>query len=224
MAGASLSSGLPITLNGSARPNDTSLPYTSTYTWSYTPGANASTVSGPTTGANPTVTFGAPTSGNSSTWTLNLTSTVTVTGIGGVKISTTASAPPVTVTVTGLSGGVYISQVSSATNGAAVPDSNGVLQIGNGPGAVTLSGLVVGGGGTLNTTFTVAQCTNLDYAPSCATTATPVTLTTNNAASTSPSATFTGFAGGTYKVTMVTTSNGNPFGTTTVLIYGTELF
>jgi hypothetical protein len=222
-AGASLSSGLPIVLNGSAAPTDTSLPYTSTYTWTYTPGANASTVSGATTGANPTVTFGAPTSGNTSTWTLNLTSTVTVTGIGGTKISTTASAPPVTVTVTGLSGGVYISQVTSA-NGSAVPDSNGVLQIGNGPGAVTLSGLVVGAGGTLNTTFTVAQCTGLDYAPACSTTATPVTLTTNNAASTSPSATFTGFSGGTYKVTMVTTSNGNPFGTTTVLIYGTELF
>jgi len=223
-AGSSLSSGLPIVLNGSATPNDTSLPYTSTYTWTFTPGANASTVSGGTTGANPTVTFGAPTSGNSSTWTINLTSTVTVTGIGGTQISTTASAAPVTVTVTGLSGGIYLQQVSSNVNGAAVPDGNGVLQLGNGPGTVSFTGLVVGAGGTLNTTFTVAQCTGLDYAPTCSTTGTPVTLTTNNAGTTTPSASWTGFAGGTYRVTMVTTSNGNPFGTVTALIYGTELF
>lgn len=221
--GATLGSGLPIVLNGSAQPNDTSLPYTSTYAWTFTPGANASTVTGSTTGANPSVTFGAPTSGNTSTWTINLTGTVTVTGVGGTKITTTQAATPVTVTVSNLTTGIYISQVTSA-NGAAVPDANGVLLLGNGPGAVTINGLVVGASGTLNTTFTVTPCTGLDYAPSCSTTGTPVTLTTLNAASTTPSASWTGFAGGTYKVTMVTTVNGSPFGTAAVVIYGTELF
>lgn len=221
--GATLGSGLPIVLNGSAAPNDTSLPYTSTYAWTYTPGANATTATGGTTGANPSVTFGAPSSGNTSTWTINLTATVTVTGVGGTKIITTAAATPVTVTVSNLTNGIYISQVASG-NGPAVPDGNGVLLIGNGPGAVSIAGLVVGASGTLNTTFTVAPCLNLDYAPSCSATGTPLTLTTANAAGASPSANWTGFAGGTYKVTMVTTLNGNPFGTATVLIYGTELF
>jgi hypothetical protein len=226
-SGSTLSSGLPVSLQGSAKPNDSSLPYSSTYNWTYTPGANASTVSGPTTGANPNVTFGAPTSGSTSSWTLNLSGTVTVNGAGGTKVTSTASAAPVTITVTNLSNGVYIAQVVSATNGPAIPDSNGVLQLGNVPGAITIAGKVVGGSGTLNTMFTVAPCTDGDssgYSATCSTTGGATILGTTNASSTTPSAIWTGFIGGAYKVTMITTAGGSTYGTASAIIFGFNLF
>jgi len=225
-SGASLSSGLPITFSGSAAPNNQSLAHSSSYTWTYTPGTNASTATGSTTGANPVVTFGAPSSGSSSTWTIGLTGSVTVTSAGGTQITQTASATPITVTVTNLASGVYISQVTGQNTGPAVSDTNGVLQVGNVPGTLTISGVVAGATGALNTIFTVAQCTDggsNGYTATCSSTGPATTLTTSSATSTTPSASWTGFDGFTYKITMTTTAGGNPFGSTTVLVWGTEL-
>ena len=218
-SGATLSSLLPQTLTGSAKPNDSTLPYTSTYNWTFTPGANASTVtvSGGTT-ANPVVTFGLPTSGSSSTWTINMSATVSVTSAGGTIITETGTAAPVTITVTNLKNGVYISQVVGA-NGPGIPDSNGVLQLGNAPGTVTISGMVVGASGPLNTTFTVA-CADPN---TCGTYA--ANLISINGSSTTPSATWaTPGTGGTFQITMTTTAGGSTYGTTSVLVYYTVLF
>src|SRR5262249_49358321 len=149
---------------------------------------NASTVSGPTTGNNPVVTFGAPTSGTSSTWTINVTATMELISAGGTRVTKTASATPVTVTVTNLANGIYISQVKNDLFGnTAFADANGVLNVGNHPRDVDFTGLVVGAAGTLNTTFTAAFC-SLNYDPVCANPGTPVSLTTTNASTTSPTA------------------------------------
>lgn len=223
---ASLSSGLPITMTGSAAPNDNTLPYSSTYNWTFTPGANASTATVSPAGANsanPTVTFGPPTSGNTSTWTIGLTATTTVQGAGGSSIKETASATPVTVTVTNLSKGVYISQVVSSTNGPAVPDPvTGVLNLGNIPGVITISGIVSGGTGTLNSTFTVAPCN--DSTAACTSPGAAMTLPATGAATATPSATWTGFSGGFFKITMTTQSNASTFGTASAVVFGTILF
>jgi len=75
-SGASLTSGLPIVLTGIAKPNDPNVAYTSTYKWTYTPGANASSITINPAGANgpnPSVTFGAPPAGKIATWTIGLT-------------------------------------------------------------------------------------------------------------------------------------------------------
>lgn len=166
---ASLSSGLPITLQGSAKPNDSTLAVANAkYTWTYTPG-DSSTYSGATTGANPVVTFGTPNPGPTSTWKIGLSATVTVNDSQNHPVTSTASATPITVTVSSLSTGVYISQVVSAVTGAGIPDSNGVIVVNNGPtglgtfgtGNITISGLVQGLSAT-NTTFTVATCADVD--------------------------------------------------------------
>ena len=231
---ANLSSGLPITLQGSAKPNDSMLPVANTtYTWTYTPGANASTTSGATTGANPVVTFGAPTSGSTSTWTIGLSATVTVTDSQNHPVTSTASATPATVTVSSLSTGVYISQVVSAVTGPGVPDSNGVIVVNNGDtglgtvgtGDISISGLVQGIGGALNTTFTVASCSDVNgnyYTATCSSPGAATTLTTTNATTTSPSAIWPGASNGTrpagtYKITMTTTDGGSH--TATVLVW-----
>jgi hypothetical protein len=224
-SGAILSAGLPITLTGSAKPNDSSLPYTSTYKWTFTPGTNASTVTvsaAGATSANPVVTFGPPKSGNTSTWTINLTATTTVQGAAGTTITQTASAAPVTIQVTNLSPGVYISQIVSANNGPAVPDSNGVLEVGNVPGTITVSGVVAGTSSTPNTTFAVAVCN--DSTPACSSPGPATTLVTAGASTATPSATWTGFQGGYYQITMTTTSGASTFGNASAVIFGTQLF
>jgi hypothetical protein len=132
----------------------------------------------------------------------------------------------VTVTVTNLSNGIYIAQVVSATNGSAIPDGNGVLEVGNVPGTITISGIVVGGSGPLNTIFTVAPCTDGDasgYTATCSTTGAVTMLTPADPTSATPSAAWTGFNGGAYRITMVTTAGGSPYGTASVIIWGTEL-
>ena len=224
-AGANLSSGLPITLTGSAKPNDSTLPYTSTYNWTFTPGSNASTatvISGGTT-ANPVVVFGLPTSGSTSTWTINMNANVNVAGIGGNQITTPATASPVTVTVSSVSSGVYIADLVGTQNGTlttATPDSTGTIPLYN-PGAQTINGAVIGAVGTLNTTFTVTPCN--DGTSSCTNPGTPTTLTTINPATTSPSAVWSGFPNGYYKINMITTANGVAYGTSSVLVVVTVL-
>jgi hypothetical protein len=225
-SGASLSSSLPITMTGSGTPNENTLPYTTTYAWTYTPGANAGTIAispAGATSANPTVTFGPPTSGNTSTWTIGMTATTTVRSAGGSSIVETAKATPVTVTVLKIPKGVYIAQVTSSNNGVAVPDpTTGVLELGNVPGLITVSGTVSGGPSTLNSTFTVAPCN--DGTAACTTPGTATSLPTTAASTASPSATWTGFSGGYYKVTMTTTAGATTFGTASAIVYGTVLF
>lgn len=224
-SGAILSAGLPITLTGSAKPNDSSLPYTSTYNWTFTPGANASTVTvsaAGATSAHPIVTFGPPKSGNTSTWTINLSATTTVQGAGGTTITQTASSAPVTIQITNLTPGVRIAQIVSANNGPAVPDSNGVLDVGNVPGTITVSGIVTGATSMPNTTFAVAPCN--DSTPACSSPGSATTLVTSGASTATPSASWTGFLGGYYQITMTTTSGASTFGTASAVIFGTQLF
>jgi hypothetical protein len=218
-AGASLSSGLPITLTGSAAPTESTVPFTSTYQWTFTAGANASTVTVNPVGANgpnPTVTFGPPTSGNSSTWTINLTATTTVHSAGGAVLTQTASATPVTVTVTNLPPGAYITKFVDGSSGTVTtPNSSGQVSLFN-PGPQTIFGLVNGATGALNTTFTLS-CADPNGCPI------PGTLTTSNATTSTPSAAWSGFAGGTYKITMTTTSDGKLFSTSSVVVNITVL-
>lgn len=228
-AGASVSSGLPVTLTGSVTPSETSLPLTTTYKWTFTKGANASTVTVNPAGANsanPTVTFGQPTSGNSSTWTINMTATSTVRSAGGAVITKTASAAPVTITVKALTPGDYIS-VSSHYNGPATQGSNGVWNVGNAPGQITFSGLVDGDTSTPTTTFTVQPCTYINFRNIGACLVNefgqPTILTPIGANTATPSATWTGFEGGYYLVIMTTTNGSATYATTSAIIYGTEI-
>ncbi len=226
-AGASLSSGLPITLTGSAAPTESSLPYTATYKWTFTPGANASTATLSSAGANsanPTVTFGPPTSGSSSTWTIKMTATTTVRSAGGAVLTQTASAAPVTVTVTPLSPGDHLS-ISSYYNGPATQGDYGVWNVGNAPGTITFSGVVADAKGTPNTTYTVAPCTFRVAGAYgfCSYVGTATTLATTGANTANPSANWTGFEGGYYVVTMTTTVGSSTFSTTSAIIYGTEI-
>lgn len=224
-SGSTLSSGLPVTLAGSGAPNDSSLQYTTTYNWTYTPGAHASTVTVSPTGAhsaNPTVTFGPPTSGTTSNWTIGLTATTTVSSAGGTILTQTATAAPVTVKVTSIQPGVHIAQVVSSTNGVATPDPiTGALQVGNFPGTVSIKGVVVGGTGSLNSVFTAVFCN--EGTPACSNPSAPVALPVSGATTTAPVATWDGFVGGYYKVTMTTKSGANTVGTTTVVILGTAI-
>jgi len=224
-SGANLSSGLAATLQGSAKPNDTSIPATTTYTWTFTPGANASTatVTGGAT-ATPTVTFGQPTSGLTSTWTIGLSATVTVNSAGGTQLTSTASATPVDITVSNLSNGVYISQLVG-TDGTAL-SANGFVLISdpafflNPGGGFTVDGLVAGTSGTLNSEFSVAMCT--DGTSACTAPGPAAVVTTANATSATPTAFFQGgsFAiGNYYLIKMTTTSNGNPYGSASVVIF-----
>jgi hypothetical protein len=223
--GATLSSGLPITLTGSGAPNDTSLSSTTTYQWTFTPGAHASTAtiqSGGNT-ANPVVIFGAPTSGTSSTWTINMTATTTVTDTSNHPITQTASATPVTITVSNLQKGVYIAQIINQYGLPAVLDDSGALDIGNIPLPVTISGIVSGSSGTLNTTFTVALC--IDSTAACTSPGPAVALPVTGVATSTPSALWSfGFDGGFYKVTMTTTDGATLFGSASDIIFGTILF
>ena len=227
-AAASVSSGLPVTLTGSVTPSETSLPLTTTYKWTFTKGANASTVTVNPAGANsanPTVTFGQPTSGNSSTWTINMTATSTVRSAGGAVITETASAAPVTITVKALTPGDYIS-VSTQYNGPAQA-SNGVWNVGNAPGQITFSGLVDGDTGTPTTTFTIQPCTYINFhnIGTCLINefGQPTVLTSVGANTATPSATWTGFEGGYYLVIMTTTNGSATFSSTSAVIYGTEI-
>ncbi len=226
-AGTTLSAGVPVVLNGLAAPTE-SLPfYTSTYNWTFTPGAHASTVTvNPVgaTSASPVVTFGAPKSGTTSTWTIGLTATTKVQSQGGAILTNTATAAPVQVTVTSVQPGDYITQVMTARNGAATPDpAGGFLDVGNAPGAITINGAVAGATGNFTTTFAVSACN--DQTPACSD---PVpapfgTITTTGGNTTTPTAVWNGFSGGYFKITMVTTSGNAALGSASVIIFGSEL-
>jgi hypothetical protein len=227
-AGASLSSGIPITLSGSAAPTDSSVPsvdISNTYKWTFTPGANASTATLNPNGANsanPSVIFGAPKSGSTSNWTVNMAATTKVQSEGGAVLTKTTSAAPINVTVTNLSPGDYITQVTSS-NGIATKDGNGVYQLGNVPQNITFNGAVAGASGKLNTTFSALYC--YDYTPACSNPGTPqfTTITTSGSSTTTPSAALADFEDGYFLITMTTTSGGAVFNSASVLIYGSVL-
>ncbi len=224
-SGATLSSGLPVTLAGLGAPNDPNLAYTTTYNWTYSKGAHAGTITidpGSAHSANPTVTFGPPTSGTTSTWTIGMTATTTVSSASGTILTQTASAAPVTVTVTSIQPGVHIGQVVSSTNGIAIPDpSTGALQVGNFPGTVSINGVVVGGTGALNTVFTAVFCN--DGTPACSSPSAPFALAVSGAGTAAPVAAYDGFVEGYYVVTMTTMSGTTTIGSTTVVIFGTAI-
>ena len=222
--GATVLSGLPVVFTGVAHPNDPNVAYTSTYKWTYTPGANATTMTiDPATAntSNPSVTFATPPVGKTATWTVGLTSTVTDDS-ATTKIAETASATPITVLVSAIKPGVYISQITSSNNGIAIVDpTTGVYNVGNIPGTVTFSGVVQGGTGTLNTVFSLVYCN--DYTPQCTSPGAPTILTTTGAATRTPSA--TAMPGeGFYKITMTSTGGATTIGTTSAVIEGYELF
>jgi hypothetical protein len=227
-AGSGLSAGIPITLAGSAMPTDPSVPAvdtSNTYKWTFTPGANASTATLNPDGANgatPSVIFGAPKSGSTSNWTINMAATTTVQSEGGAVLTKTTSAAPVNVTVTNLSPGDYITQVSSS-NGVAIEDGNGVYQLGNVPQNITFSGAVAGASGVLNTTFSALYCN--DYTPACSDPVTPIfsTITTTGGNTATPSAMLNQFEDGYFLITITTTSGGAAFHSASVLIYGSVL-
>jgi hypothetical protein len=126
--------------------------------------------------------------------------------------------------VTNLSKGVYIGQIIDAS-GPAVPDPTvgGAYNMGNVPLPVTVTGIVSGATGTLNTTFSVALCN--DGTAACTNPVSPMSLPVTGAATTTPSAVWSsGFQGGYYKITMTTTAGGSNFGTASAIVYGTVLF
>jgi hypothetical protein len=223
-SGAALSASVPQTLTGSAKPNESTLPYTVTYNWTYTPGANANgytIISGANT-ANPTVTFGTPTAGNNATWTIDLTATTTVRSAGGAAITATASATPVTITVTPLSPGDHLT-VSTENNPVTKQGPLQVWEVGNDPGTITFSGVVADAAGTPNTTFTVAPCTFMTQPIRCQVTGPVTTLTTVGPNTANPYATWTGFEGGAYNVTMSTSVGSAYFSSASAVIYGTVI-
>jgi hypothetical protein len=224
--GSTLTASLPVTLTGSAAPTENTLAYTATYNWTYTPGANAGTITINPVGANsanPTVTFGPAKNGaTSSTWTIGMSATTTVNSEGG-PIQASAAATPVTVTVSNIKPGVYIGTVTSA-NGVAVYDPTvGAVNVGNVPMPISVSGVVSGTTSGLNTTFTVAPCN--DGTGACTSPGAATVLSTTGATTASPVGTWTsGFSGGYYKITMSTTSGVTNIGSASVVIYGTVLF
>jgi len=92
------------------------------------------------------------------------------------------------------------------------------------PGTQTINGLVIGASGTLNTTFTAAACTDgtsACTAPCDGTSATgcsPISLTTSNATTAAPSATWSGFTSSYYQLTMTTTQGGSTYASTQLIV------
>jgi hypothetical protein len=178
----------------------------------------------PVTGCTPTVTFPTP-SGTSATWTVNLSAAESFANSGGT-ITETGSATPVQVTVTTLSGGVYVTQLTDSDNNVyplctpACSNNLSILVGVNDIRTYVIQGLVNGGAGTLSTTFTVTDVSN-----------NTTTLTTTNPASSTPSAAWTPTVytvgtppftsqeqTGTYTITMTTTANGSPFASTVTTV------
>jgi len=223
--GATALAGVPVGLAGgatlpSSNPNNgpSGVPC-SDLTWTFTSGAASLA---PVTGCNPEVTFPAP-AGTSAVWTINLSASESFTNSGGT-ITDTGSATPVQITVSNpVSGSVFITQLTDSSNNVysfctptceqpvyILPNTT-VTQ------TYTIQGQVTGGSGTLATTFTVTNSSNN----------TTTTLTAINGASSTPSAVWTVPAPvtlGTYTIAMTTTSNGNPLGSTTAIVYLTEIF
>ncbi|MGA3027208.1 MAG: hypothetical protein ABSF98_20820 [Bryobacteraceae bacterium] len=220
-AGATFPTGLPVSLSGVAFVQGGSEVPCGDLTWTFTP---TSALLPPVTGCTPTVTFPTP-SGTSATWTVNLSAAESFANSGGT-ITETGSATPVQVTVTTLSGGVYVTQLTDSDNNVyplctpACSNNLSILVGVNDIRTYVIQGLVNGGAGTLSTTFTVTDVSN-----------NTTTLTTTNPASSTPSAAWTPTVytvgtppftsqeqTGTYTITMTTTANGSPFASTVTTV------
>lgn len=219
-SGASLNSGVPLTFSGSVEPNDNTISVTSrTYNWTFTPGANASTVN--VTGgdtAHPVVTFGAPTSGASSSWTIGLSGTVTTKSASGQTITSTAPATSIPVTVTSGNTGTLITSVFAThpsglgPDGPVFADANGVYVSGF-VNTMTVSGTVFNASGTINSTFTIDRCTDSGtYSASCSTSVPLGSLPVSNGGTASPSTAFPWTYGdGAYRITITTTTSSGTY-------------
>lgn len=217
--GVSLQASLPVTLIGSVTPSDPSLALSTSYTWSFTGPSTLASI----TGTSPVqVTF--PQTGQ---WTISLATTSTETAAAGTKITSSASAGPITVNVANPTSPVNIAELTCPDDNAVfTPDASGFITIGDpacffvqGQG-VTVMGAVFGASGTLNTTFTLAQCT--DGTAACTSPGTATTLTATGASTTSPAATAPAslfFSTAYAKITMTTTADGNSLGTSSVVVY-----
>ncbi|HEX4770647.1 MAG TPA: hypothetical protein VH351_07450 [Bryobacteraceae bacterium] len=221
--GATLSAGLPVTMQGIAAPTDPNTRSTSTYTWTFTPANPTDTVtvnSGANT-ANPVVTFGPPHSGSKASWIIKMTAKVTSDGF--TRVTETGSATPVAITVQQLPRSASVTELVGASDGTIVtPDATGLVTIPV-PQYYTAQGLVSGASGKLNTTFTLATCA--DGTATCTNPVTPTALTTTSPASTTPSVALPALTTYTYyKLTIATTANGNPFASSSVIVYAPILF
>ena len=216
-SGASLNSGVPLTFSGSVEPNDNTISVTSrTFNWTFTPGANAGTVN--VTGgdtAHPVVTFGAPTSGTSSTWTIGLSGTVSTKSAGGTTVTSTAPATSVQVTVTSGNTGTVINSVSAThpnglgPDGPVYQDGNGVYSTGF-VNTLTVYGTVFNAT-TMNSTFTIEQCST-GYTTSCSAPTALGTLPVTNGSTASPYTAFPwAFGDGTFRITITTTTSSGTY-------------
>lgn len=221
-SGQSFPAGVPIELSGLAQQYNLSSVPCSALHWTFTPNVASDTVSASsTTGCNPLLTFGQPTSGTTANWTIGLSASnsfvnqfETITEIG--------SATPVPIAITQSTSGVNITELTDSTGTVYIPSVSGCLSfafclLGNSPMTYTIQGLVAGGSGTLNTVFTVTDSMG-----------NVTSLTTTNPASSTPSASWTppvinfygtGINSGQYTITMTTTVNGSAFASKTATVY-----
>jgi hypothetical protein len=225
--GASLSSGLPITLVGSAGPTDDTIASTSTYNWTYTPGANAGTVHG-----QPSWSQNGPNPG-CHLWPSNFGQHLHMDhrpdrhhdrqGSGRFREHGDLDGD------TGYRhchqpqpGRVHRAEIVSGPNGPAVPDSDRRRSLQHRQRALARHGfrsrLRRHRHAELHIHRGVLQRSNrgMHPAPSL-----PMSLPVTGAATTTPSAVWSsGFQGGYYKITMTTTAGGTNFGTASAIVYG----
>jgi hypothetical protein len=219
-SGDSVSANLPITLLGHAKAADHAgnVPC-SDLVWTFTPADASDSVSpSSATGCAPQVTFAQPANGTSASWTINLSASESFTN-AFETITESGTAPPVSLTVTTLAGGDYITQLTDNNGNSYTPNlascagftfciTNSV----NTALSFTVQGLVSGASGALSTTFSVTDSSNNTTA-----------LTTNNATTATPSATWTppvvnGTNQGNFTITMTTTAGGSQFGMATATV------
>jgi hypothetical protein len=129
----------------------------------------------------------------------------------------------VAITVQQLPRSASVTELVGASDGTIVtPDATGLVTIPV-PQYYTAQGLVSGASGKLNTTFTLATCA--DGTATCTNPVTPTALTTTSPASTTPSVALPALTTYTYyKLTIATTANGNPFASSSVIVYAPILF
>jgi hypothetical protein len=219
-SGGTTAANLPITLLGHATATDhAGFVPCNDLTWTFTP-ANASDSVSPSTasGCSPQVTFAQPANGSSASWTINLSASESFTN-AFETITESGTATPVSLTVSTLAGGDYITLLTDSNGTSYTPNlascSGFTFCITNSLNAAlsfTVQGLVSGASGALSTSFTVTDSSNNTTA-----------LTTNNATSATPSATWTppvvnGTNQGNFTITMTTTAGGSSFGTATATV------
>ncbi len=226
-ANASLPANIPATVSGHATSTNASISCSS-LSWSFDPtSTNAGGVS-PTAASgfcSVPVDFGAPNSGSSSTYNIVLNASQTFTDEFNRLITETGSASE-PITVTSLPAGVYITELTDAY-GNVYTIAGGLVSLSD-PGVASTS--------PYSATYTVyGLLSGISGSPSTYFTASNGTITTNNATSSTPSATWTISAvptvidtttyyslPGTTTIEMVTTAGGNTY-TTTLTVYFSTL-